>query len=670
MKVVFFALMVVWLGFIQPVAAQQSTHSEQDVTWFEQFFARKSKASLEKAKDDFADETQNAQEMEDPAAQIRARIKTGLITLTHPDKQEEAKYERALQYFIEAKAQADTLGLRTEQTLVFLSMARVFEAVGNHAKSISLLNQAQSVYPAPDDPLSLLVLSELGRVYTLADSTEEAFDNYSRLLQLSIAAKQKKRQADAYFYLGVLLTRKSRYDSALANHKEALTLQRQLNDKAGEINSLNEIGDLYLRMKNTDRALANYVAALEVSQAVKDDDAIARSYNNAGKLYYTQKNYQRAVANLELALQKAQQAKNLVQMEISTNYLSWCYKELNDFKKSLQYREQHLGIESMIQRERDERTLIEMENSSVLDQKKIEIDRLDAKRIAHEKQLAEEKRTRYFLFALIGLTAVIATLIFYFYRSKRKSNLVLQAANDKITQQNIELQQLNATKDKFFSIISHDLKGPLNSLTSFSGLLINYFDSLSKEEIQTLAKDLDKSLKNLFALLENLLEWSRSQTGAIEFKPEHFDLTEVITQNIDLLAAQAGTKEIKLIYADAQPITVHAHKNSVNTVIRNLISNAIKFTPKGGTITVTAKPSNEEALISIADNGVGMSQEVINKLFRIDTKHSTKGTADEKGTGLGLVLCKDFVEKNKGSIGVHSEEGKGSTFYFTLPISS
>jgi signal transduction histidine kinase len=659
--------MVVWLGFLQPVAAQTNSSSEQDAAWFEQFFARKSKVPIDKAKEDFANETQTAQEMVDPAAQVRAKIKTGLITLTHPDKQVEAKYESSLEYFIKAKAQADTLGLRTEQALIFLSMARVFEAVGNHAKSINLLNQAQSVYPTPDDPLALLVLSELGRVYTLADSMDDAFANYSKLLQLSIATHQKKRQADARFYLGVLFTKKGQYDSAFANFKDALKIQRESHNKVDELNTLNEVGDLCMITKDYTRALNNYKAALEVSQAIQDDDAIARSFNNIGKLYYTQKNYERAVANLELAFPKAQQAQDLAQMEISTTYLSWSYKELSDFKKSLQYREQHLEIRNMIQRERDERKLIEMENNSVIDQKETEIDKLDAKRVAHEKQLAEEKRTRYFLFALIALAIVIAILGFYLYRSKRKSNLILQLANDKITNQNIELQQLNATKDKFFSIISHDLKGPLNSLTSFSGLLINYFDSLSKEEIQTLAKDLDKSLKNLFALLENLLEWSRSQTGAIEFKAEAFDLTEVITQNVDLLTAQAGTKEIKLLYSEAQPITVRAHKNSVNTVIRNLISNAIKFTPKGGTITVTAKPSNEETLISIADTGVGMSAEVINKLFRIDTKHSTKGTADEKGTGLGLVLCKDFIEKNNGSIGVHSEENKGSTFFFTLP---
>lgn len=663
---VFFAWMVVCLVIAQPVVAQDET-SQKDVEWFEQFFTRKAKASLSESKEKFNDESQDALEQEDRAKQVRTKIKMGLITLTHPEKQEESKYERALEYFIAAKGQADTLDLKTEQILVYLSMARVFEEAGNHAKSIELLTKAQAIDVKMDAPMSLLILTELGRVYTRADSTEEAFSNYTRLLRLSRDSKQEKREADALFYLGVLHMHQNHYDSAMMRHKDALRLKRKLQDKAGEVISLNTIGDLYLKMKNSERALANYTAALEISQRLKDDDAIAVSYNNAGKLYHHQKNYPRAIANLELGFQKAQQVKNQEQMKISTDFLSQAFKELGDYQKALQYREQYIGIESMIQGEQDERKLLEMESSSVLEAKEQAIDKLEAKRLAHEKQLAEEKRTRYFLSAVIVLAVIIAGLVFYMYRSKRKSNLVLQAANEKIIQQNKELQELNATKDKFFSIISHDLKGPLNSLTSFSGLLINYFDSLSKEEIQTLAKDLDKSLKNLFALLENLLEWSRSQTGAIEFKPEAFNLSELMQENIDLLTAQAGTKEITLHYPNAQPVTVMAHKNSVTTVIRNLISNAIKFTPKGGTITLSATKNNEEALISIADTGVGMSKEVIDKIFRIDAKHSTKGTADEKGTGLGLVLCKDFVEKNKGSIGVQSEEGKGSTFYFTLP---
>lgn len=664
---VFFAWMVC-LMLVQPLVAQDNA-SQKDVEWFEQFFSRKPSGSLSEWKEKFNDESQDAQEQEDRAAQVRSKIKMGLITLTHPREQEESKYELALEYFISAKAQADTLNLKAEQVLAYLAMARVFEEAGNHAKSIELLSKAQTIDLKADNPLSLLILHELGRVYTQADSTGEARSTYTTLLRLSRDSKQEKRESDALFYLGVISTRENKYDSALALHKESLKLKRTLQDKAGEVTSLNTIGDLYLQMKNEDRALANYVAALEISQALKDDHAIAISYNNAGRLYFHQKNYSRALSNFELGFQKAQQARSLDQMKVSTDYISQCYKESGEFQKSLQYREQSIEIESMIQREKDERKLLELENSSVLEAKEQAIDKLEAKRLAHEKQLQEERRTRYFLFALIGLTAVVAGLIFSLYRNKQKTNLVLQAANEKIMQQNAQLQQLNATKDKFFSIISHDLKGPLNSLTSFSGLLINYFDSLSKEEIQTLAKDLDKSLKNLFALLENLLEWSRSQTGAIEFKPAAFDLSELVQENIDLLSAQAGAKSIKLEYENPTLTPVMAHKNSVTTVIRNLISNSIKFTPTGGTITVSVKKSSDEALVSIADTGVGMSKEVIDKIFRIDAKHSTKGTADEKGTGLGLVLCKDFVEKNNGSIGVHSEEGKGSTFYFTLPVS-
>jgi signal transduction histidine kinase len=198
-------------------------------------------------------------------------------------------------------------------------------------------------------------------------------------------------------------------------------------------------------------------------------------------------------------------------------------------------------------------------------------------------------------------------------------------------------------------------------------LLINYFDSLSKEEIQTLAKDLDKSLKNLYSLLDNLLEWARSQTGNINFTPEQLDLTSILEENKELLKVQAGNKEISIIQNRTLPLTIFTHKHSITTVIRNLVANSIKFTPAGGKITIDALEREKDVIVSIADTGVGMSEQTIQKLFRIDSKVSTLGTANEKGTGLGLVLCKDFVEKNGGKLWVESKEGAGSTFYFSIP---
>src|SRR5690606_15472496 len=135
----------------------------------------------------------------------------------------------------------------------------------------------------------------------------------------------------------------------------------------------------------------------------------------------------------------------------------------------------------------------------------------------------------------------------------------------------------------------------------------------------------------------------------------------------DLLQTQAGNKGVTIVYKNNESIPIHAHRHSVNTVIRNLVSNAIKFTPTSGTITLSAKVDPKEVMVAVADTGIGMGPETIKKLFRLDTKYTTNGTANEKGTGLGLILCKDFIEKNGGKIGVHSEEGKGSVFYFTLP---
>jgi signal transduction histidine kinase len=325
-------------------------------------------------------------------------------------------------------------------------------------------------------------------------------------------------------------------------------------------------------------------------------------------------------------------------------------------------------MHELIESEKDARRLVDAQNLYVIRQKESEIGQLEFAQTKREQQLKDQVKLRNFLFLIIGLCIIVVALTYYLYVLNQRANKSLRVANAQVSHQNEKLQQLNATKDKFFSIIGHDLRGPLNSLTSFSGLLMNHTDSLSKEEIQTVAKDLDKSIKNLFVLLENLLEWSRAQAGVTEFRPDLFDLVALIDDNKALLKNQAQQKNITLVNRPMQPVTIKAHKQSINTVVRNLVSNAIKFTPPGGTITIDVQPGKSEVLVTVADTGVGIPKDVLQQLFRLDTKHSTRGTANEKGTGLGLILSKEFVERNGGSIGVSSEEGKGSTFYFTIPI--
>jgi signal transduction histidine kinase len=442
---------------------------------------------------------------------------------------------------------------------------------------------------------------------------------------------------------------------------------RSFADKAHEANSLNQIGSVYEQMGNHERAMANYSAALEVYQGVDQKVGIAESYNHIGALFYHQKKIQQAVESLEKALSIGRSLQLKDPVRKSYEYLSLCYKELGNYQKALEFKDLLFAMNDFIQKEESDQKLLEAQNRYVIDQKETQIDRLELVRKEREREIAEQRKVRNFLFALIGSGVIVGVLILYLYILKRRSNKQLKAVNEKIEQQNIELQNLNATKDKFFSILGHDLKSPLNSLSSFSSLLINYFDSLSKEEIQTLAKDLDKSLKNLYSLLDNLLEWARSQTGNINFKAEEFDLVTILEENKELLKVQAGNKEIAIIQNRTAPLPVSTHKHSITTVIRNLVANSIKFTPPGGQIKIDAVENEKEVMVSIADTGVGMSEQTIQKLFRIDSKVSTLGTANEKGTGLGLVLCKDFVEKNGGKLWVESKEGQGSVFYFTLP---
>ena len=240
-------------------------------------------------------------------------------------------------------------------------------------------------------------------------------------------------------------------------------------------------------------------------------------------------------------------------------------------------------------------------------------------------------------------------------------------AEKEIQETNEELIKINNEKDKFFSIIAHDLKSPFNSIVGFSELLLEQIKANDYDEIEKHTEIILQSSQTAMDLLKNLMEWSQSQTGRLDFNPEFFELVEVIKDVERLLIGVAEQKSIKILKTLPSNAPIIADKDMISTILRNLVSNAIKFTNTGGKITIAAQDYQNKLTISVHDTGIGIPPEAIDKLFNIDSKHSTYGTQNEKGTGLGLILCKEFVEKHGGKIWVESEEGNGSTFYFTLP---
>ena len=250
------------------------------------------------------------------------------------------------------------------------------------------------------------------------------------------------------------------------------------------------------------------------------------------------------------------------------------------------------------------------------------------------------------------------------------THLELKAARDLILLQTEELnktverlKQANATKDKFFSIISHDLKNLFNALIGLSRMVAD--NKINAEKKESFIQILHQTSKQGHNLLVNLLTWARTQMGKMAFQQINLSLKDIVIDHIELSRASANNKKIKLSSKNVDT-TVFADKNMLDTVFRNLLSNAIKFTPINGSVEICAQEKEQFVEISISDTGVGISSEDIVTLFKLDREHKSMGTEGEEGTGLGLILCQEFLEKNGGSIWVESVEGKGSRFYFNI----
>jgi len=301
-----------------------------------------------------------------------------------------------------------------------------------------------------------------------------------------------------------------------------------------------------------------------------------------------------------------------------------------------------------------------------------------------EKQKSKDRIQQILINIFVVSFIIVLVLSIWLSRlflRKKKANSLLEQQYTQIKQKNeeiyaqkneiqnfaTELENSNKTKDHFFSIIAHDLKSPFNTLLGFSDSLRSEIHNLDKKEIEAFANNIFNSSEKAFKLLVNLLEWSRSQSNNIKYEPRKIEITEIFREIISLNQDQADKKSIKFIVETQEKIYLFADANMVNTIVRNLISNALKYTEKGVVIISFKKISNY-CHISAKDSGVGISPQNLKNLFQIDKNISTKGTNGETGTGLGLILCKEFVERNKGEIFIESKENVGSKFTFTLPL--
>lgn len=429
------------------------------------------------------------------------------------------------------------------------------------------------------------------------------------------------------------------------------------------------LGVLYSDMKKYVESDKFYKRSLMISEKTGYALSIIDILTHYADLKLVTNNLNEAKSLAERGLKLATKLENLMYMKDNNVILAKIAEKQKDYKTSIYYMKAYVQLYDSLNTLETEAKITEamIKYQSELKEKENEL--LLKENTIKKSELANNAKAIKISYIIIALIAAFMVLLLISLRYRIIKNNIIKKQNLELQKQTEELTELNDTKDKFFSIMAHDLKNPVSTFKTITEMLSTNSLAFSDAEKNELLVSMTASAKHLLVLLDNLLTWSRSQTGKIVFSPEYVNLKDILDNSIALLHNSAINKSIELVNFVKDDIKLFADANMLATVIRNLVSNAVKFTPEGGKVSLNTEIFKDKIRICIKDTGVGMNAEQSANLFMLSTNISTKGTRNETGTGLGLIICKEFIDKHSGSISVESKIGEGTIFLIDLPIS-
>jgi len=572
--------------------------------------------------------------------------------------------------------------------------------MGEELKALESFNAAiQACHMSENFRIAGSSYSLMGTIFRLNGLYDRAIEYIIKARLNYEKAKFMEGSAWTAYLLGRIYADLKLSQTALEYFMEALEIYHHLAALDGSNNGMaicfEQIGLLNIELGNFDEARRNIDSSMRIYTLENSQYGISNVYKNLGIVEYSSGNYEDAENHLNKALKiKKEEDDNLnlpgiyeylglsliarnhikdgfgylqegldlailnnqkkIQLDIYSK-MAETYLNTNDLKNAITCKNKQIQIQNMLLSGAANIKTEQLQAIYEIEEKNKQIGELEKQNKINELTISQQRIVRNIMILGIGLALLISVTIYWFYNKLRHKNL--------------ELNEINAAKDKFFAIIAHDLRGPTSTLTSFLEHLNSSVDDFSKSELKKILFTLHKSAENVSNLLENLLIWAQSQVTKIEYRPRVLNMTDVLQNSLKGLNQSAEDKQIDVRIETIDQIFVLADPDMVQTIVRNILSNAIKFTNRGGSIIVkSALTDKNTAIISIIDNGVGIEKSKLTKIFEITNTYHTNGTENEKSTGLGLILVKDFVEKNKGSLTINSEKDKGTIVSFTLPI--
>ncbi|MFT6035565.1 MAG: two-component system NtrC family sensor kinase [Marivirga sp.] len=528
----------------------------------------------------------------------------------------------ALGHYFDALRLNQNISEISNEALVYASLSSTYRVSNDFDKSILYANKGIHLYRAIGDSLKLAIsLMNTGEAYRINEF----------------------------------------FDTALLYFRESGQIFDILNYKTGKAYNVGNIGLINAQMGNYKAAMQKLSEAIEILEKNKDFYPIIVYNLSMANIYQEQNKLDTAIKLVEDNLKIAQENDLKEQIKDANLKLSELYLKEADYKNAYHHQNQYLIYRDSINNEATIRKMADLRTDYEIAQKQIEVDLLEE----------EQKRQNIIFIGLVIIILLLVVLVFLYYRNyKRKQalNMIITERKEEAEAQRDQLEAINETKEKFLSIVSHDLLGPVNSFKGLSTIMKASIEAKDYKDLKQIHQLFDKSVNNLSSLLTNLLDWSVTQQGAIPYEPEKIVVSDLVNELLSLFSNMAATKNIVLQSTISDHTTVWADRNSLKAIFRNLVSNAIKFTQNKGEIILSNVVLDDTIGILVTDTGLGMPQEKIDQLLSKDAFSHSQGTSGEKGVGLGLQLVKEFTESNNGKLTIESTESEGTTITVYLPL--
>ncbi len=594
----------------------------------------------------------------------------------------DAEPEKTISYGMIALKLAQKIDDDKREAEVLDLIGQGYEQIGDIAKAISNFNESFRIASNIHDIEALARIKlNLGGCYTDVGNFPLAVDYNKEAVKYFSMLNQSVNLCRAEVFLSDALFKSGNPDSAIFYLDKAIVLSKSNNNYLLDYILTNYAESYYLKKQFS--LSKEYIGkAMTLSIQINDQYAIAAEYLVLAKIYLSLNDLSNAELYVKKGLAVAEETKIRENLIDAYNILSKILEKKGNYAEALKFKNLFIVTNDSIQSATNNDIVQTFENN----RSKQDLAVLKAEKRRKESELKRQELVSDIIFGTLLLVSAFAGFVFYSRNKLKQTNAKLQLANEEINKkqqeilcqnealvannlqikkQSEDIEELNNLKDRLLAIISHDLRSPLKNLKAILGLLAA--GNLSQEKFQTIIPALVKGVTTTLELVENLLFWSNAQLKGTHIVRKNFELYPLVQTQLQLFEKQASDKQIELLNEISPDMVVHADKNMIDLVLRNLVANAIKYCDQNKKVILSAKQLDNKIEINVTDNGMGISEENIQKVFKKKERFTTLGTNRESGTGLGLILCKDFVEKNNGTIGVESKEGEGARFWFTLP---